>query len=737
MKYANRVICFMMLATMTMAALLVGCEKSDESQRYETGKFLSFREIPGLEEAEIAAIEVLVSGREKFVYGAMFSTETFELPDGSIAGFTKQFCDILSGLFGIDFVVEFYEWDVLMDGLESGAIDFTGELTPTEERRNKGYKMTPPIAERMLRIFTRDDSGIKIESDINGLKIGFLKNSAISEEISAKYPFSFQGVETDNYEAAARMIENKEIDAFVDEAVSDPVFAKYARIRSRVFFPMVHSPVSMSSANPELAPIVSAISKYIGSGGLENLYEIYKESDFEYARHKLNESFTAEEKKYIEAMEDSKKAVFVAYEHDNYPVNFYNDKTGEFEGIAVDVLKEIAKLTGMRFEPAVAKDAAWPEIFEKLKNGEIHMAAQLLFSEARKDNFLWSAVPYACSYYALMSKSEYPNLATYQIAQKSVGASKNSGKIDMFREIFPDHENIVEYRTQYECLDALERGEIDLVVASEYMLLTQINFREKSGFKINIKLDLPLESYFGYPKSEMLLCSIIDKAQHYVDTGFIEMNWVGKNFDYSKKLAEERAKIFAIFLAVVFLALAVSVFALIKSLKLSKRLREIASHDALTGICNRRYFLEQANIQISRSLRLENECFIAIFDLDHFKRVNDTYGHQAGDQVLREIAQRVKKTIRPYDLLGRYGGEEFIILMCDISRENITAAVERVRKEVEKTPVNFENKEIPITASFGIACAAPSNDLNSATKYADDALYKAKETGRNKVVFWE
>ena len=697
----------------------------------------TYRDILNLTNEEKNEIEALKQSKDYFIYGALLSTEAFELPDGTLAGFTKELCTFLSELFEIDFELRIYDdWDILMDDFKSGEVDFTGELTPTEDRMNI-YSMTPPIAERMLRVFTHIDSEIKTEADINDLAIGFLKDSITADSILMKYRQSFTCVDVDNYEDAAKMIKNGEIAAFIEEAVADPAFNEYDYIRSQIVFPMVHAPVSMATANMQLTSIISALSRYIDAGGLNKLYELYKNGDFEYAKCKLSMSFTDEEREYINNRVERGEAVAIGLENDNYPLSFYNEKDALYEGIAIDVLSEISRLTGLQFEPAVAKDTTWAEIYEKLNTGEIHMVAQLLFSEARRDHFLWSEIPYAQSFYALMSKSEYPNLETYQVTRSSVGAMRESGKLDIFYELFPDHMQVTEYDTQYECLDALERGEIDLLMASEYMLLTQINYREKSGFKINVKLDTPLESHFGFNKDSAVLCSIIDKAQKYVNTNTIEINWTGRNFDYSKRLAEEQARSLTIFLVIMFLVLIVTVFVLLKNVKLSRRLQEIASHDSLTGIFNRRYFFEQAQIQIARSLRLNHECFITIFDLDHFKNVNDKYGHLAGDQVLREISQRVKKTIRPYDLLGRYGGEEFIILMCDVDKKNVINAIERVRQEVYKTPVIYENTSISIAASFGIAHAAPINDLAEATKYADEALYRAKDTGRNRVVFYD
>jgi diguanylate cyclase (GGDEF)-like protein len=145
--------------------------------------------------------------------------------------------------------------------------------------------------------------------------------------------------------------------------------------------------------------------------------------------------------------------------------------------------------------------------------------------------------------------------------------------------------------------------------------------------------------------------------------------------------------------------------------------------------------MELSLIQIERSQRIKTESFVIIFDLDLFKHVNDNYGHLAGDQVLREIARRVKHAIRPYDLFGRYGGEEFIILVADTDKENVINLAERLRLDICETPVEFDELEISISASFGISYATPINDMGKATKCADEALYSAKNKGRNRVVF--
>ena len=139
-----------------VAALLVlslaGCGSTPEKAA-SLDSVKTYRDIPGVTEEDIAAIEAVKAGRDSLSYGSLYSTELFLLSDGFYAGFAIAYCALMSELFGIPFVPRQYEWDELMSDLESRALDFTGELTPTAERMRL-FGMTRPLAERMLRIFT-------------------------------------------------------------------------------------------------------------------------------------------------------------------------------------------------------------------------------------------------------------------------------------------------------------------------------------------------------------------------------------------------------------------------------------------------------------------------------------------------------------------------------------------------------------------------------------------------------
>lgn len=166
-----------------------------------------------------------------------------------------------------------------------------------------------------------------------------------------------------------------------------------------------------------------------------------------------------------------------------------------------------------------------------------------------------------------------------------------------------------------------------------------------------------------------------------------------------------------------------------------EELRYMATTDELTGVANRRVFWEAIEHRYEEFMRYEVPMTVAIIDLDHFKKVNDTYGHAAGDEVLREFARRAKEQLRDIDLLGRLGGEEFAVLLPYTDAEKANLALERVRKAMADAPVSFAEQQISVTLSAGITqLQATDCKLDQWLARADEALYEAKEKGRNQCV---
>jgi len=164
----------------------------------------------------------------------------------------------------------------------------------------------------------------------------------------------------------------------------------------------------------------------------------------------------------------------------------------------------------------------------------------------------------------------------------------------------------------------------------------------------------------------------------------------------------------------------------------TEELRFRASHDMLTGIPNRGTILEAVNRERARQIRDGGSFGVILADLDHFKAVNDTHGHPAGDIVLKEAACRMRGCVRSYDSVGRYGGEEFLIVVPTGDGNSTAAVAERVREAISEKPVMTESGPISVTASLGIAVSI-DRDAKEVLRSADEALYCAKARGRNRV----
>ncbi|HPJ28461.1 MAG TPA: diguanylate cyclase [Candidatus Sabulitectum sp.] len=169
----------------------------------------------------------------------------------------------------------------------------------------------------------------------------------------------------------------------------------------------------------------------------------------------------------------------------------------------------------------------------------------------------------------------------------------------------------------------------------------------------------------------------------------------------------------------------------------TKRLQDLltvySEIDSLTEVYNRRVLMERLEQEWNRTRRYSTTVAFIMCDIDHFKNVNDTHGHPTGDQVLERIATLLRKSVRSSDMVGRYGGEEFGIIMVNADRASAASAAERYRKKIESMDFHSRRGEFRVTVSFGVADSRGKDSVNQLINAADRALYKAKETGRNTV----
>jgi len=732
----------MLIFIIAISLLMLSCGNSAEAQQGQSPKYSSFREIPGVTQEEIKAIEMLREKRTHFIYGMNESTEAFYGQNGEINGYAALFCKYLESLFGIPFKPAVYGWGNLVAGLENGSIDFTGEMTATQERR-KIYYMTDAIAERSIIYFRMKKSlPLAYIKESRPLRYAFLKGAVTLNYV---YPFIDKNTKlffVSDYKEARNMLENGTVDAFFEENVATPFFKLYDDMTTKDFDPLIYNPVSMSTQNPELEPIISVVQKMLKSKNAHYLTEMYYKGQREYMKSRYFHILSKEEREYIHA----NPVVFFAAEHDNYPLSFYNKHEHEWQGIFFDVLNEMEAITGISFERVNDWHTEWSELLKMLEDGRASMVSELVPSEDRLGHFLWPETPLLWDRHSLISKENYHNVSINEILRVKIGLVKSTVHADLFKSWFPYHPNTVEYESSDTAFEALEKGEVDLVMTNKNMILVLTNYMELPGYKINVLFDRQFGSFLGFNKNEVILRSVIDKALNMIDVGKISENWTHRTYDYRLKVAQSRlpwlvgVSILLLFVIVLLLVLHHRILNEEKRLEKlvqertaeldeqRKLLEHMSMTDQLTNIPNRRNFDNRLNSEWRKAARDKLPLSFLILDVDKFKVCNDTYGHQKGDAILKAVARTIEQTLkRPGDLVARWGGEEFVVLLHNTNSQGALGVAEAIRANIEKETV--------VTVSIGMNTQIPeqNSSLDRFISAADDALYKAKEMGRNRV----
>ena len=175
----------------------------------------------------------------------------------------------------------------------------------------------------------------------------------------------------------------------------------------------------------------------------------------------------------------------------------------------------------------------------------------------------------------------------------------------------------------------------------------------------------------------------------------------------------------------------------LEKIMLFSEIKALSMHDGLTGVYNHAYIIKLLEEEVERSARYGSQLTIGLFDIDDFKKVNDTWGHLTGDYALKRVAEILKNGLRIIDMVGRYGGDEFLVILPETFLEQGTKVSERLIKDIENENFNYENKNIKITVSGGVAAFSHGTDVKKFIKLADESMYKAKNTGKNRIYYDE
>ncbi|MDR1038818.1 MAG: transporter substrate-binding domain-containing protein [Deltaproteobacteria bacterium] len=521
----------------------------------------AYLDVPGVTQEEIDAIERVKAARTSLVFANERSSELFLTEDGSPGGAASLLCDWLTEFFGIRFEPTIVPWHGILGGLEDGTVDFTGEMTPMEERR-KTYFMTTAIAERTIQYMRLP--GARPFSEILGtrpVRYAFLLGSVNFRMARDSVEKPYIASSVSDVAGAWRALSSGEVDAYVAESPVQASFDPYGTVEAKNILPMVTSEVALTARKAELAPFVSVVQKYLDARGRASFRDMYREGYRGYLRSRFLASLSPGELAWTKERAASGKPVLIGLEFDNYPVSFYNEREREFQGVAVDILREVGSLTGLDFRNGHEGPIPWASSLLALENGEISILSELVRTPDREGRYLWTDVPYMRDRYAFLSLTGFPEVNLADVTDLRVGLSTGTAVTELFWHWFPGHRRTITYPNNIEPYGGLERGEVDLVMGTRNELLAMTNYLERPYFKVNVTLeDRTYDSFFGVTRGEPELRSILAKAQALVDTDEIASRWRSRVFDYRGALARARLPLMASglgLLAVVILLLAV------------------------------------------------------------------------------------------------------------------------------------------------------------------------------------
>lgn len=568
MNLMRRIFCALMLVALLFS--VTACSDGASVQNAALPKPInSIKDIPGITAEEIAAVDAAIAAHARFSFVMTPGTECFYAESGHLKGFSVLLCERLTELFGIRFLPTVANWDILVNGLLSGQYHFSSAI-PSSWAKDERFYMTDAIAERGMRLFIGPSVDLAGSNTTTATRrYGYIEGMNDPDELA-----SFLGAADfcalPNLEAANEQLAQHEIDVFIGDETAEPILTAATSVQAPSGLP--YSTTSIATCDSELQPIITAIQKYLRANGSFEINNMKKEGNYRFLREKLLLLLTIEEKMYLTLHQNPSAVIPIAIEYDNYPFSFYNAQENEWQGLAVDLLREFEKLTGMYFGAVNSRNTQWTTLLSMVEEGTAAMALELGRTPEREERFLLAGTPYLADRYTLLSKSEYPDLSISQVAYARVGFLSGSSFEKIFNEMYPNHTNTITYHSTSEAFEALEKGEVDALMMTRNLLLTATNYLEKTGIKENLVFDRRYESSFAFNLNQTTLRSIIEKAQLFIDTTSVADTWTRKVFDYRGKLARAQVP-YLIGAAVLFLCvLVLLIIMLINNRRMGKKL---------------------------------------------------------------------------------------------------------------------------------------------------------------------
>ncbi|QKI89324.1 diguanylate cyclase [Thiomicrorhabdus xiamenensis] len=439
-------------------------------------------------------------------------------------------------------------------------------------------------------------------------------------------------------------------------------------------------------------------------------------------------SFTAQEEAWIEAHPVLKLGIDPEW----FPIDFV-DENGQFSGISSELFHYIEEKTGLKFE--VSPEYSWAQTIDMIKHKRLDLLSALTITEERK-TYLKFTRPYLNFPTVVATRTGTPYLSNLKTLDTMKLAVVRGYAAQEFIELNFPAAQLFLVDSPLEGLKAVSKGDADGYVDNVAVIGHYIRTSGLGNLQVGGELPFSKAISIGVRDDWPELQGILDKVLAQLNPKELSemqnrylMVQYQSSFDWKTLLS---------LLVPLLIILAVIAFYTLQLRKARQDLQEknqilhkLSSTDYLTGVYNRSYIDKRLLSEIARAKRYQTPLSILLFDLDHFKSINDTYGHDMGDEVLQTFTEVITSSIREIDVFGRWGGEEFLLISPNTDIEQAYFLAERIRHEVNN--VHFRQK-IRLASSIGVAELRADENLSEIVKRADEAVYSAKEQGRDQTV---
>ena len=666
---------------------------------------------------------------------------------GKINGFSYEYFKLLASKANINYDIEINDWSSTLDNFKNKKIDIIDAISYTKNRENftnflDSYFQIPNV------VFARTDSFNQYKglNTLRGKKVGITKNIYYFKTIENLKLFEL--VVFENSREKLKALAHGKIDAAFNNLTSGQKYilqGGYSNIKvldqvSDSIIKKEDLRLGITKENHILFSIIQKATSLINPTEKLNLINKYFGVNFQqkYNNKTINEStkikLTKKENEYLKNKKEIRMCVdpnFLPYEK--------IDKNGKYIGIGADIIQLISKTIDKSIILIPTK--TWNETLLNIKDKKCDILPMATITPSR-EKYMNFTKPYINDSLVIATKTEQFFIKdSKDLSNRKIGVVNGYSSLELLKEKNPNI-NIVNVESAEDGLRRVQKGElfghIDALSIIAYAI-------QKHGFvdlKVAGSLEFDEQLSIASRKDEVLLNTIMQKVLDDIGQEKIRTvvgKWIAikvqQSFDYTKL-------IYISFFFIVILAIIIyqnrSIKKINKKLELSNKeiekknnlLEKLAITDKLTKLYNRHRLDDVLRIEASRSNRYSSIFGIILIDIDYFKNVNDVYGHQMGDKFLQEFANILKTNFRETDTIGRWGGEEFLIICEQTDVKGLTHLANKIRKEISSYTFSIGEQK---TASFGIAIYNENEDIHLLIKRADDALYKAKENGRNRV----